>query len=68
VPPPKTVDDIEKRSVHQEWVHKDFYLALKDIAAKKEEPAKPVAEASKPAEPSTAERENPPTPVAPPTS
>ncbi|MGD9851625.1 MAG: peroxiredoxin [Nitrospirales bacterium] len=75
VPPPKTVEEVEKHAAHQEWEHKDFYLSLKDLPAKKEEASKPaapvaspVAEASKRDESPKSENVPPSAPVSPSTS
>ena len=49
VPPPKTVQEVEQALGQTEYEHRDFYLALKDIA--KPASAKPVeGTASKPGE------------------
>ena len=57
VPPPKTLEEVDKRLTQHELENKDFYLSLKDITSKKAEPPKKVespepAESSNPAVPS----------------
>ncbi len=40
VPPPKTVEELEKHLSNQDLEHKDFYLSMKDLTGKKDETPK----------------------------
>jgi peroxiredoxin (alkyl hydroperoxide reductase subunit C) len=64
VPPPKTLQEIEKAMAQSDYEHQDFYLALKDISKppKTDIPASADTAASKPSEGETPKSAEPPTP------
>ena len=64
VPPPKTLQEIEKAMAQSDYEHQDFYLALKDISKppEKDIPASAKTAASKPPEGETPKSAEPPTP------
>jgi len=64
VPPPKTLQEVEKAMAQSDYEHQDFYLALKDISKPPvtDVPASAEPDVSKPPEGESPKSAEPPTP------
>jgi hypothetical protein len=64
VPPPKTLQEVERAMAQSDYDHQDFYLALKDISKPPETdiPASAETDASNPPEGEPPRSAEPPTP------